>query len=205
MLSTLTHPNHLSVSSTSRPRGALAGRSDEQLLALYRHGSDRAFETLAARYRTLLQRYCWSMLRSDENAEDAVQDVLVSAFRALRADDRDVLVRPWLYRVARNRCLNELRRASKICFEPIDDERPHDAPTACDALSSREQLRNLLADVQALPVDQRAALVLREFGGYPYRQIAAAIDTTVPGVKSILVRARNGLRASSAGRKGALA
>jgi len=204
-LSSLTHPHQRTPPSTARPQGALAARSDEQLLALVRLGSDCAFETLATRYRTRLHRYCWSMLGSNESAEDAVQDVLVSAFRALRADDREILVRPWLYRVARNRCLNELRRAGKIGFEPIDDERPCDAPTACEQLSSREQLRGLLADVHALPVKQRAALVLREFDGYPYKQIALTIDTTVPGVKSLLVRARNGLRSSSAVREGALA
>jgi RNA polymerase sigma factor (sigma-70 family) len=204
-LSTLTYPYQLTASSAAPPHGALTARSDEQLLALLRHGSDRAFETLAARYRTRLQRYCWSMLRSDENAEDAVQDVLMSALRGLRADDRPILVRPWLYQVARNRCINELRRAHRIRFEPLDDEHPHAAPTACETLSSREHLRHLLADVHALPGKQCAAIVLREFDGYAYKQIATAIDTTVPGVKSLLVRARIGLRASSAVRDAAAA
>jgi RNA polymerase sigma factor (sigma-70 family) len=205
MLSTLTQAYPFSASSTSCHHGSLAARSDEQLLTLLRDGSDRAFEVLAARYRARLQRFCWSMLRSNEGAEDAVQDVLVSALRGLRADDRPIQVRPWLYQVARNRCINELRRARKLRFEPLGEEHPHDAPTACERLSSREHLRNLVADVHALPDKQCAALVLREFDGFAYKQIATAMETTVPGVKSLLVRARIGLRASSALREGSLA
>jgi RNA polymerase sigma factor (sigma-70 family) len=189
----------------SAPSGLFAKQSDAELLALFRDGSDPAFEALATRYRTQLQRYCWSMLRSNESTEDAVQDVLVSAFRGLRSDDRVIAVRPWLYAVAQNRCLNELRRASKVRFEPLDEEHLHNAPTAYETVSRRERLRDLVDDVHALPEKQCAALVLREFNGYAYKRIATAIDTTVPGVKSLLVRARSGLRASSALRDSSIA
>jgi RNA polymerase sigma factor (sigma-70 family) len=145
------------------------------------------------------------MLGSNENAEDAVQDVFVIALRALRADDRAVHVRPWLYQVARNRCINELRRARKIRFETLDDEHPRDAPTLSETLSSRQRVRDLIGDVQALPDKQGAALLLREFDGYAYKQIATAMDTSVPGVKSLLVRARIGLRASCAAREESIA
>ena len=87
-------------------------RSDEQLLALFRAGSAEAFSTLHDRYRQRLFAYVRQMLSgaSRQDAEDVLQDVFVRAYGALRADDRPVQVRAWLYRVAHNRCIDHLRR-----------------------------------------------------------------------------------------------
>jgi RNA polymerase sigma factor (sigma-70 family) len=178
----------------------LSSRTDAELVALTRGGSDRAFEALAARYRPRLLRFCGRLLRSPDDAEDALQDVFISAYRALLADDRALELRPWLYRIARNRCINELRRAATIRFEQLADEHPGSQRAVVDMVASREQLRDLVDDVQALPNTQGTALLLREIDGFAYQQIAAAMDTTIPAVKSLLVRARAGLRnASSAG------
>jgi RNA polymerase sigma factor (sigma-70 family) len=179
--------------------------SDDELVTLLRLGSDRAFETLAARYEPRLLRFCQSMLRSREDAEDALQDVLISALRALRADDRALSVRPWLYRIARNRCINDLRRARKISFELLGDDQPQRGYSVVETVAGREQFRELVGDVQSLPDAQSAALLAREFNGHSYQEIASAMDTTVPGVKSLLFRARAGLRASSASRTTRLA
>jgi len=109
---------------SSPPANCLLGAmSDDELVALLRHGSDPAFETLAARYQPRLLRFCASMLGSREDAEDALQDVLISALGALRADDREINLRPWLYRIARNRCIDDLRRARRLSFELLDDQR----------------------------------------------------------------------------------
>jgi RNA polymerase sigma factor (sigma-70 family) len=177
--------------------------SDDELVALLRHGSDPAFETLAARYQPRLLRFCASMLGSREDAEDALQDVLISALGALRADDREINLRPWLYRIARNRCIDDLRRARRLSFELLDDQQPERGGGVAESVSGRERLRDLVDDVRALPDSQATALLAREFDGRSYEQIATAMDTTVPGVKSLLVRARAGLRASSASRAGA--
>ena len=87
-------------------------RSDDQLLALFRAGSDEAFNVLHDRYRQRLFAYVRQMLsaQSRQDAEDVLQDVFVRAFGALRADARPVNVRAWLYRVAHNRCIDHLRR-----------------------------------------------------------------------------------------------
>src|ERR671924_168761 len=87
-------------------------RSDEQLVALFRAGSDDAFGVLHDRYRQRLFAYVRQMLSgaSRQDAEDVLQDVYVRAFGALRADRRDVNLRAWLYRVAHNRCVDYLRR-----------------------------------------------------------------------------------------------
>src|ERR671939_1505794 len=92
--------------------GLLRLRSDEQLLAHFRAGSDEAFRVLHDRYRQRLFAYVRQMLSaaSRQDAEDVLQDVFVRAYGALRSDARDMNVRAWLYRVAHNRCIDRLRR-----------------------------------------------------------------------------------------------
>src|SRR5579884_4102077 len=85
-------------------------QSDERLVGLIRRGNRAAFEVLVGRYETRLLAFCRHLLSSKEDAEDVLQEVLAAAFNALHADDRTIHVRPWLYRIARNRCLNHLRR-----------------------------------------------------------------------------------------------
>jgi RNA polymerase sigma factor (sigma-70 family) len=179
---------------------ALAARSDEQLVALLRQGSHSAFEILAARYQKRLLCFCWKILRSKEDAEDALQDVFASAFRALLADDRDIYVRPWLYRIARNRCITELRRSKAIRVDQLSEHQAENGRTLVEKLAGRQQFHELVEDVQALPETQRTALLLREIDGFAYEQIATAMDTTVSAVKSLLVRARAGLREASTAR-----
>ena len=108
--SALRAPAGLSRLSISLP--LLRLRSDDQLLALFRAGSDEAFNVLHDRYRQRLFAYVRQMLsaQSRQDAEDVLQDVFVRAFGALRADARPVNVRAWLYRVAHNRCIDHLRR-----------------------------------------------------------------------------------------------
>ena len=193
----LHHPQQSSTSFVYDADVASAQRSDEQLVALLRQGRHDAFETLAARYHARLLRFCWKILRSKEDAEDALQDVFVSAYRALVADDRQIHVRPWLYRIARNRCVNELRRTRAIRADSLNDDHPDGGRTLVERAADCDLLRELVEDLQALPDTQRTALLLREIDGFGYLQIATAMSTTVPGVKSLLVRARTGLRDSA--------
>ena len=172
--------------------------SDRELVTLVRSGHRGAFDTLAARYQRRLLSFCMHILRSREDAEDALQDVFASAYNAILVDEREIHVRPWLYRIARNRCLNELRRAGTIAVESMDEHSAEHGRTLVEKVVSREEFRDLVGDVQALPDTQRTALLLREIDGFAYAQIAVAMDTTVPGVKSLLVRARNGLSDSAA-------
>jgi DNA-directed RNA polymerase specialized sigma24 family protein len=79
-----------------------------------------AFETLFSRYQSRLLSFCRHMLSSREDAEDVLQEVFAAAFNAILADEREINVRPWLYRIARNRSLNHLRRASAIGVDSMD-------------------------------------------------------------------------------------
>src|SRR5471030_1522486 len=85
-------------------------QSDERLIALIRRGNGGAFEALVARYETRLLAFCRHLLGSREDAEDVLQEVMTAAFNAIVADERAINVRPWLYRIARNRSLNHLRK-----------------------------------------------------------------------------------------------
>ena len=176
---------------------ALAGRSpllrlqtDEKLVALIRRGHHGAFEALVQRYQPRLLAFCRHMLGSREDAEDVLQEVFAAAFNAICADERPINARPWLYRIARNRCLNHLRRAKPAGQDSMDVfERDGGASTA-DTAHKREEFRRIVADVQDLPETQRTALLLREIDALSYDQIAETMETTVPSVKSLLVRAR---------------
>jgi RNA polymerase sigma factor (sigma-70 family) len=165
-------------------------QSDERLIALVRRGNHHAFEALVARYQARLLAFCRHMLSSKEDAEDVLQEVFAAAFNAILADERTINVRPWLYRIARNRSLNHLRRAQAVGVDSMDIHLSEHGQTTADKVHRREEFRLLIADVQDLPETQRTALLLREIDALSYDQIAEAMETTVPSVKSLLVRAR---------------
>ena len=184
------------------PSPLLRLQSDERLIALTRRGQHAAFEALCSRYQSRLLSFCRHMLGSREDAEDVLQEVFAAAFNAVLADEREINVRPWLYRIARNRSLNHLRRASAIGVDSMDVHFADHGLSTGDRVIRRESFRQLLADVQQLPETQRTALLLREIDALSYDQIAHAMETTVPSVKSLLVRARISL---AGGRRGAQA
>src|SRR4051794_12105049 len=167
----------------------LTMESDDRLVALTRRGHEAAFEVLVERYEKRLLVFCSNMVRSPEEARDMVQDVFANAHRAMLQDERPIHVKAWLYRIARNRCLNYLRRPRPDGVESIEDF-ARAAASAAETAGSREDLQELGTDVQALPETQRTALVLREMEALSYEQIAVVMDKTVPAVKSLLVRAR---------------
>ena len=168
-------------------------RSDEQLVALFRAGNEDAFRTIHDRYRARLHAYVRQMLGgSQSDAEDALQDVFLRAYNALRSNERDIALRAWLYRVAHNRCIDHLRRPVPPAADVFDVSRPPAADPST-ATERREELRRLVQDVRRLPEQQRSVLLMREMDGLAYADLAAALDVSVPAVKSLLVRARMGL------------
>ncbi|MGN6664193.1 MAG: sigma-70 family RNA polymerase sigma factor [Solirubrobacterales bacterium] len=175
-------------------------QGDEKLIAMARSGNPGAFETIVDRYQGRLLGFCRQMLGSTEDAEDVLQEVFVNAYKAMLADEREINLRPWLYRIARNRCLNYLRKPKADAQESMDMVPEVDAASTAERVHNREEFRQLLADVNKLPETQRSALLLREMDALSYEEIAAAMDTTVPSVKSLLVRARISLAEASQAR-----
>ena len=170
-----------------------AGPGDEQLFALVGAGDERAFEEIVDRYGAGLLSFCVHMLGSREWGEDALQLTLTSAYQALSRGRRPDALRPWLYTIARNRCLSELRSVREYPrSDAIVVERPElDGPPSL--VARREQLRELVEDIQRLPDDQRAALVLFELGDYSHAEIASVLDVRRENVKALIFQAREGL------------
>jgi RNA polymerase sigma factor (sigma-70 family) len=186
----------------SRLEGA-RGLSDERLVARVASGDDQAFEEIFDRYGSALLAFCVHMLGSREWGEDALQLTLVAAYKALRRGGCDGALRPWLYAIARNRCLSELRAPREI---PDSDWVSAESP-AIDGPASvvvrREELREIVEDVQRLPADQRAALVLFELGDQSHEEIATVLGIHREKVKALIFQAREGLHRARRARESA--
>jgi RNA polymerase sigma factor (sigma-70 family) len=167
--------------------------SDDVLVARLRSGDPDAFAIIHVRYRRPLLDFARHRLGARrEEAEDLLQDALIRAYRALLADDRPIELRPWLYRIVANRVVDELRRPLRAIPTDISAhaERLCCAPTGLAATTAREELADVVADVIALPVRQREALVGQALDGVPHEQLAERLGTTVAGSKALVNRAR---------------
>lgn len=194
MEASAVHLGRAATRAQASPGVLLRLRSDDQLLALFRAGNEDAFQVIHDRYRPRLLAYVRQMLPSGvrDDAEDALQDVFIRAYRALRADERPVALRAWLYRVAHNRCIDTLRRPAPTPVERSERE-PDDRHDPCDEAERREALGQLVSDLQRLPEAQRSCLLLRELEGLSYAELGVVLEASQPAVKSLLVRARMGL------------
>ncbi len=178
--------------------------TDDQLVALFRKGFDEAFDTIHDRYRPLMFAYTRQMLGySNADAEDAVQEVFIRASHSLRRDDRQVMLRAWLYRIAHNYCVDLIRRPAVPLCDLYDVSRPPCRDPAVE-VEQRESIRRLVTDMERLPEQQRSALLM-QIDGLRYVEIAAALGISVFAVKSGLNRARDNLKAAHEAREAACA
>lgn len=195
----------------ARTRGVIGApllrlRSDEQLVSMFRSGNEEAFRAIHDRYRQRMYAYARQMLAgSAADAEDAVQEIFVRAYAGLRANHRELALRAWLYRIAHNRCIDELRRPQVFATDEMAAAVSGSSHDPVARLEQRDALRRLIADVQRLPDQQRSALLMRELAGMSYSDLAGALGISVPAVKSLLVRARVSLAQASEARDTACA
>jgi RNA polymerase sigma factor (sigma-70 family) len=172
----------------------LAG--DDRLVRAVRGGSDAAFEVLYERHHRALLAFCRHMLGTREEAEDAVQSTFLAAYHELRTDDeRPIHLQPWLFTIARHRCLRVLR-ARRPRAEADLEQHPVATEGLGEQVQRRADLRELLADVGRLPEDQRAALLLAELHAMSHRDIAAVLDVPAQKVKALVFQARSSLIAT---------
>jgi RNA polymerase sigma factor (sigma-70 family) len=169
-------------------------QTDGRLVDLVRAGNERAFEAIVDRYRRPLLRYCARLL-PPARAEDAVQQTFLNAYAAMQRGDAELDLRPWLYRIARNACLNALRE-NGWSYEQVDELR-RGTESAYEVAERRSELREVVAAVHTLPARQREAVVLRELEGRTYDQIAREMHSSEGAVRQLLNRARNTLRAGA--------
>ena len=172
-------------------------RSDDaQLARRVSAGDSAAFALLDARHRANLVRYAASLLRrSQHDAEDVAQDVLIRAHHALRAGHVPDDLRPWLYRLARNRAIDEVRRKRWGTTSLHDNliAAADDRSQPDNALARSEQIRHLVQDLAALPERQRAALLAHELDGHSFEQIATQLGVSAVAAQKLATRARANL------------
>jgi RNA polymerase sigma-70 factor (TIGR02960 family) len=192
--------------------------SEPELLAAARRGEEAAFERLVAGYRRELYAHCYRMLGSVQDAEDALQEALLGAWRGIAGFEGRSTLRAWLYRVTTNACLRLIARrpmrmrspdhgpprrdvddlgepvAGPVWLEPWPDEAPASGPGEDDPAASylrRESVElAFVAALQHLPGTQRAVLILREVLQFSAAEVANILDTTPASVNSALQRAR---------------
>jgi len=181
-----------------------------------RAGDHQAFAALTDPYRRELQLHCYRILGQVQDAEDAVQDTLLSAWRALESVEEGSTLRSWLYRIATNRCLNMLRDSARrprtaagraytppeptrygevLWLEPYPDALLEGIVDGTAGPEARYETREavtlaFLTALHRLPPRQRAVLVLRDVLGFSATEVAAMLDTTPTSVNSALIRAR---------------
>ncbi|MFG2882948.1 RNA polymerase sigma factor SigM [Streptomyces sp. NPDC048297] len=171
------------------------GVSDQELLARHVEGDPEAFGEIVRRHRDRLWAVALRTLGDREEAADAVQDALVSAYRAAHTFRGQSAVTTWLHRITVNACLDRARKAASRKTAPVDDtERlehllePHESASAP---AERNDLhRQLLEALGTLPYEQRAALVLVDMQGYPVAEAARILDVPTGTVKSRCARGR---------------
>ncbi|MFD3611338.1 RNA polymerase sigma factor SigM [Streptomyces atroolivaceus] len=172
-----------------------ADASDQDLLAQHVAGDPDAFGEIVRRHRDRLWAVALRTLGDREEAADAVQDALVSAFRAAHTFRGQSAVTTWLHRITVNACLDRARKTASRKTAPVDDtERldqlmePHES---AEAPAERQELhRELLAALATLPAEQRAALVLVDMQAYPVAEAARILDVPTGTVKSRCARGR---------------
>ncbi|MFF2790326.1 RNA polymerase sigma factor SigM [Streptomyces sp. NPDC058049] len=171
------------------------GDSDRDLLARHIAGDPDAFGEIVRRHRDRLWAVALRTLGDREEAADAVQDALVSAYRAAHTFRGESAVTTWLHRITVNACLDRARKAASRRTAPLDDtdrlERLLEPHESAEAPAERQDLhRQLLAALSTLPADQRAALVLVDMQGYPVAEAAQILDVPTGTVKSRCARGR---------------
>ncbi len=183
------------------PGSAVA--TDEQLVAAARDGSDEAFEVLFTRYRDRLTAQVRTMVHDQGRSEDIVQETFISALRSLRATEQEIAFRPWIHQIARNACIDHLRRVKRTDEVSIDSDDFHPdfegrlaegGPATEITVFQRQDIDNLQQAFGGLPASQHEILVLREFEGLSYQEIGRRMRLTPSAVESMLSRARRSLK-----------
>jgi RNA polymerase sigma factor (sigma-70 family) len=179
------------------------GPSDHELVRGVRRGDDRAFELLYERYQRRITAYVAGMVKDHGRAEDITQEVFVSALRRMRATERPIAFKPWIYEIARNACIDAYRRSRRgeeVSFDADDKLSAADhgrlvaaEPDPPAAVAAKQQLDTMLGAFGGISEAHHQILVMRELEGLSYAAIGERMGMSRAGVESTLFRARKRL------------
>jgi RNA polymerase sigma-70 factor (ECF subfamily) len=176
--------------------------TEGELLVAARRQDPAAFEALVRRHQGPLYNFCLRMLGSAEDAADVAQETFVQLYSHLRRLDEHEPLAPWLFRVARNRCIDLIRRRRTVSLAPADDTseassafEPADTEPLPEELAERADLQRLLADaISQLPTAYAEVVALRYAGDRSFAEIAAILDCDEGAARVRFHRAKNLLR-----------
>jgi RNA polymerase sigma factor (sigma-70 family) len=177
---------------------ALRSASDRRLTEQVRAGSERAFEVLFDRHYRPVLGFCYRLLGSHAEAEDVVQLTFLAAHHDLVCRKPPLALRPWLYAIARHRCLSMLRARREWPVEQVPEGVTDDV---AGELATREEVGAVLGDVARLPREQRFALVLAVLGDLSYPEIGQILGCPDRKVKALVFQARSSLAVARAARE----
>jgi len=161
---------------------------DHKLLQRYQSGEHEAFTRLYERYKEKLYAYCFRLLRNGQDAEDAVHETFLKLSVGLDSLRHTAAFRSWLYRVARNEALMILRRSRRTTT--IDPDTLSDDTNPLQILTEKDTIRLVQHALGQMKVEYRDVLILREYEGMSYTEIAEVTGSTIDSVKSRLFKAR---------------
>ena len=184
---------------------SLANRSDEELVRAGSAGEAHCFEELVRRYMKPIFNFAYRMIGNYAEADDVAQDVFVQVYRSLPTIRADLPFKPWLYTVARNRCLDVLKRKRPLTFSAIEDsergegvlDRIADPDPLPDEMFERADLQRVLHEaIEKLPEKYRTVVILRYASGLTFAEIGEALALSENTVKTHFQRAKAALRAN---------
>lgn len=167
----------------------MAAPADDELMRLFQEGDSSALDSLFTRHATSVYNLARLILSNAAEAEDVLQETFLAVIRAARSYDGRGRFRPWLLRIARNRCLNRAETRRLVSTEEVAPAASAD-PDPPQILEMDEQMRGVHAAIARLPVRQREALALYAFDDLSYRQIARVMEAPIGTVKTLIHRAR---------------
>lgn len=187
---------------SSRPKtvpppetGGPFGDPDVALMLRFQGGDEGAFDELVRRHQKTVLNIAWRYAGDRALAEDLAQEIFVKVWRARGSYRPEARFSTWLYRIAVNRCLNEIRSRPRQAPLPVEETLEETAGTRPDDDLRRRELRDAVRRaVDDLPANQRMAVILSRFHELPYEQIADAMSVSLEAVKSLLFRAREKLK-----------
>ena len=173
--------------------------SDDRLTRRAVSGDQRAFAAIFSRYHQPLYRFCLAIVGNPDDAQDALQNTMAKVLRSLPGEEREIELKPWLYRIAHNESIDLLRRRRET--RELDVEQVAPGYGLAEDVATRERLRGLLDDLRELPERQREVLVMRELSGLDFEEIGPALGTSGAVARQTLYEARQSLRQMDEGRE----
>jgi RNA polymerase sigma-70 factor (ECF subfamily) len=171
------------------------GDPDVALMLRFQRGDEAAFDELVRRHQKAVLNIAWRYAGDRALAEDLAQEIFVKVWRARGSYQPSARFSTWLYRIAVNRCLNEIRSRPKRAPLPVEETLEEPAGARPDDDLGRAEVRDAVRRaVDDLPANQRMAVILSRFHELPYEQIAEAMSVSLEAVKSLLFRARENLK-----------